>query len=258
MKLETLVADRDLVIFDLETTGTSIKVDRIVQFAGVRIFADGRPRERFTSLVNPLIAIPAAASQVHHITNEMVEEAPTFAELCPRVLEFLHSADLGGYNVLAFDLPLLRTELDRCGEKLNLTGLRVVDGMTIFKHFERRDLSSALRFYCGREHTAAHDALGDVEATIDVIQAQIDRYDAIPKTLNGLDKLSRGPRITPDGRLVWQDDKACMGFGKHQGVPLHEMVIKHSDYLKWILDSDFSDDVKDVIRKALAGNLPKP
>lgn len=256
MNLEEIVEDRDLVILDLETTGTNTKEDWIVQFAGVKIFADGRERETLVRLVKPAIPIPEAATAVHHITDEMVAEAPNFPELCDEVERFLENADLGGYNVLSYDIPLLRTELERCGRRLSLIGRRVVDGMTIFKHFERRDLGSALRFYCGEEHTSAHDALGDVVATIDVIQAQIERYSSIPKDLKGLDKLSRGNRITPDSEVVWNNDVPCMGFGKHRGTPLQEMVTKHEGYLRWILKSDFSYDVHDVIGKALKGILP--
>jgi DNA polymerase-3 subunit epsilon len=256
MNLEEIVEDHDLVILDLETTGTNTKEDWIVQFAGVRIFADGRERETLVRLVKPKIPIPEAATAVHHITDEMVASAPTFPELCPEIERFLEGADLGGYNVLSYDLPLLRTEMERCGRRLTLVGRRVVDGMTIFKHFERRDLGSALRFYCGTEHTTAHDALGDVEATIEVIQAQLDRYSSIPKDLIGLDKLSRGNRITPDSEIVWSNDVPCMGFGKHRGTPLQEMVKKHEGYLRWILKSDFSYDVHDVISKALKGVFP--
>jgi DNA polymerase-3 subunit epsilon len=258
MDLAEIVVERDLVVFDLETTGTSTREDWIVQFAAVRIFADRRPRRSFERLVKPGKPIPRAATDVHGITNEMVANAPTFARLADEILRFLTGADLGGYNVLGFDIPLLRTELERCGRKLSLVGRRIVDGMMIFKHYERRDLVSALRFYCGKEHGAAHDALGDVEATIEVIQAQLDRYSDIPKTLDGLYALSRGRRITTDGRILWQDGKPCIGFGKHQGVSLQEMAAKHDDYLKWMLASDFSDDVKDVIKRALLGDFPTP
>jgi DNA polymerase-3 subunit epsilon len=258
MDLEEILRDRDLVVLDLETTGTSIKTDRVVQFAGVRIFADRRPRENLELLINPGIPIPPSATEVNHITDEMVRDAPRFEAVSDRIERFLADADLAGFNVLAYDIPLLRAELERCHKPFNLVGRRVVDGMTIFKHYERRDLAAAVKFYCGVDQPTAHQALADALATVQVIQAQLDRYDDIPRTLEGLDRLSRGRRITPDGRLVWQEGVPCIGFGAHQGVPLQTMVKEHRDYLSWILKSDFSEEVKDVVARALKGKFPEP
>lgn len=258
MKLEKLAGDRDLVIFDLETTGTSVKADRIVQFAGIKIYSDGRPREQLVELVNPGMPIPPAATEVHHISDADVADAPRFCQLAAKIVDFFGQADVGGYNIVTFDLPLLRNELERCRIPFKMQGRRIVDGMMIFKHFERRDLTSALKFYCNKRHEEAHDALGDVKATIDVIQAQLDKYDALPKEMQGVNELILGRRVTPDGRLVWQDGEACLGFGQHAGVPLRLMVEKNRGYLEWMLRSDFPDDVKAILQRALNGDFPKP
>jgi DNA polymerase III subunit epsilon len=258
MKLEELIKERDLVVFDLETTGTSPRVDRIVQFAGVRVFADGRGRETLELKVNPEMPIPKGASDVHGITDEDVKNAPKLIAVADRLITFFDGADLGGYNVISYDLPLLRTELERVGRTLEVQDRRVVDGMVIFKIFESRSLEAALRFYCDEEHETAHDALGDVRATIDVIQAQLDRYERLPKDMEGLTEMLLGRRVTFDGKLVWQDGKACFGFGKHQGVPLQTMVRRQRGYLEWVLGSDFPDDVKTIIRRALEGQFPTP
>lgn len=260
MKLEEILNGRDLVIFDLETTGTSVKTDRIIQYGHLIIHADGRKREPYSTLINPEIPIPPEASAINGITNEMVEHAPRFCDFSPTLTKDIEGCDLGGYNVLAFDLPLLREEYRRCGKELDMIGRKVVDGLFIFRHYFRRDLASALRYYCDKEIEDAHTAIGDVRATIDVIEAQLDRHTDrdIPQDVPGLHRVCFGDRITPDGRIRWQDEMPCLSFGTHAGTPLQEMVknSKKRDYLQWILKSDFSEDVKTVITDALAGTFP--
>ena len=75
MRLEDILSGRDLVIFDLETTGTSVQTDRIVEFGAIRIFADGRRRKHLKGLINPTVPIPEGATKVHHITDEKIGRA---------------------------------------------------------------------------------------------------------------------------------------------------------------------------------------
>jgi DNA polymerase-3 subunit epsilon len=107
--------ERPLAIFDLETTGTDIGKDRIVEIAIVKIMPDGQvhkwpaqpgPEHRF--LINPTIPIAAEATMVHGISNEMVQGAPTFADVAQKLFKFLFDCDLGGFNSNRFDIPLLR------------------------------------------------------------------------------------------------------------------------------------------------------
>jgi DNA polymerase-3 subunit epsilon len=257
MQLEDLVrGGRDLVVLDLETTGTNVQNDRVVQLAAVKVHADGQPRARLVSLVNPGVPIPAEATGIHGITDADVAGAPSFPDVEPRLSAFVDGCDLGGYNVLSFDLPLLRAEYARHGRTFAMAGRRVVDGMVIFKHFERRTLEAAVEFYTGATHEQSHDALGDVLATIHVVEAQLDRYGQIPRDVPGLADLCYGHRVTADGRIVWRDGVACLGFGAHSGVPLATLARKNRGYLEWMLGRDFADDVKDVVRDALAGRFP--
>ena len=89
MRLEDFVEERDLVILDLETTGTSVQKDRVVQFAAVKVFADGRDRVTLESLINPEMKIPRGASEVHKITDDMVRTAPKFRDYAPGIADFL-------------------------------------------------------------------------------------------------------------------------------------------------------------------------
>jgi len=102
-------------VFDLETTGMNPRFDRIVEMAAIHVDVDGC-ETRFQSLVNPGCPIPWAATNVHHITNEMVADAPKFHEIAPKFLELAHGSVLVAHNA-RFDLGFLQESLARCGNQ---------------------------------------------------------------------------------------------------------------------------------------------
>ncbi len=232
-----LQLERPLAVFDLETTGTRIGRDRIVQIGIIRLMPDGT-RERYQTLVNPGIPIPADATAVHGITDLDVAMAPPLEAVAREVLAQFAGCDLSGFNVLRFDLPFLTEELHRVGHGWNTASVRVVDAQRIFHKMERRDLSAALKFYCGRDHAGAHDALADVEATADVLIAQLERYPELPADVGGLGGFSGDLDRYPDpaGKLRFDDrGQVCLSFGKYAGWPLEQIGRNDPGYLQWLM-----------------------
>lgn len=257
--MKGLILDRPLVYFDLETTGTDPATDRIVEISVLRVSPDGA-RESRTRRINPERPIPAEATAVHGIGDDDVRDEPSFRQIARGLLEFLGEADLAGFNVLRFDLPLLDREFRDCGLDLRLAGRRVVDAMTIYHRMERRDLSAAVRFYLGRSHDGAHAAEADVAASADVLEAQLERYPDLPRSVEELDAWIRGGRtagVDRSGKFVWQDGEAVLAFGKYQGKPLRRVARDDPGYLEWIAKSDFPPDAKQVAADALAGRFPR-
>ncbi|MBU8870990.1 MAG: 3'-5' exonuclease [Gemmatimonadales bacterium] len=259
--MKNLRRDRPLAVFDLETTGTDVKNDRIVQLAVIRIEPDGT-RTTLETLVNPQCPIPPGATAVHGITDADVSNQPTFAAIAPRVEELLTDADLAGYNSIRFDQPLLEAELQRVGSTLDLQNVRHLDAMTIFHKMERRDLSAAYRFYCGKEMVNAHSALADTAATLEILDAQVGHYEDIPDTTQALHDFCNADRarfVDRERKLAWNDQgEPEFTFGKLQGKTL-AVVCEDPDgrgYLEWMLKKDFSEDLKDVLRDALDGVFP--
>lgn len=158
-----LALSRSLVVNDAETTGRDPAADRIVELAAVK-FAPGEQTETYHVRLAPGVSIPAAATAVHGITDADLVGGPRFADAAGEILDFLRGADVAGYNVKAFDPPLLAAEFRRCRVELDLRGVAVLDPLQVYFDRERRDLASALRFYCGRDHVDAHGALADVLA----------------------------------------------------------------------------------------------
>jgi len=251
-----LTLERPLAFFDLETTGTRIGRDRIVQIGIVRLNAEGA-RQTWQSLVRPGIPIPPEATAVHGITDGDVAEAPDLADLAPTLLDQLAGCDLAGFNCLRFDVPFLAEELHRVGVAWDHASLRIVDVQRIFHQMEPRNLSAALRFYCGREHEGAHDALADVEATADVLLAQLERYpDQLQGTVDFLGQLSGDRQRSPDaaGKLRYDDaGNICLSFGKYAGWTLENIGRNDPGYLQWLLTkADLPGSTLTVMRNALA------
>ena len=239
---------KPLCFFDLETTGTDISKDRIVEIAILKLHPDGS-KETLESRVNPEMPIPAEASAVHGITNEMVAEVPTFKEQSQKIYAFFKGCDLAGFNSDRFDIPLLVEELLRAEIDFDFKSTKTVDVQTIFHKMEARTLSAALKFYCNEDLTDAHSALADTQATHDVLLAQLDRYNDLEPNVPFLNEFSTR-RKTADfaGFVVFdKSNEMCFGFGKHKGQKVTDILEKEPGYFGWVLNADFPRYTKKVL-----------
>jgi DNA polymerase-3 subunit epsilon len=251
----SLDLERPLAFFDLETTGTDPQRDKIVEIAIVRLELDGG-REATTRRIHPERPIPAEATAVHGIRDEDVSGAPTFGQVARELLDLHQDADLAGFNVRRFDVPLLDREFRDCGLDLALVKRRIVDAMTIFHKKEPRDLTAAVRFFLDRDHAGAHGAEADVQASIEVLEAQLARYPDLPRTIEALDAYCYpvpAGAVDRGGKFVLRDGEVVFAFGKQKGRALREVARAQRDYLEWILKQDFPEDARLLVEKALRG-----
>ncbi len=98
---------------DTETTGLSSQTDRIIEIGAVKFNKDGLISE-FSKLINPERPIPFSSTQIHHITDKMVQNEQPIKNIFPDFLDFLGDSVLIGHNV-NFDLRFLNAELERNG-----------------------------------------------------------------------------------------------------------------------------------------------
>ncbi len=252
--------DRPLVVFDIEATGLNKRTDRIVALALVRYEPVGTV-EQVSYLLNPGVPIPEETTAIHGITDEDVKDAPTFAEMAEVIERHFDGADLGGYNILGYDIQMLTEEFARANRPFSIEGRRILDAQRIFFRNEPRDLSAALRYYCGDDHENSHDALGDVLATIRVLGGQFERYSELPGEMDGLNDYCdpRDPSwVDRAGRLKWAKGEVVFNFGKFQGQSLRDTVVDDPNFVNWLLRSDFPDDTKQIVRDAVKGIFPEP
>lgn len=226
---------RPLAFLDLEATGLDCVADRILEIGVVVLHPDGQAKSWRQSF-NPGFPIPAASTEIHGITDEMVAGCPPFSDFAAKILAGLSGKDIAGYNLWRLDLPLLDTELRLCGLKLDLTGVQVIDAFGIFSKKEPRKLEDAVRKYCGREHTGSHGAAADAAATRDVLMGQLAMYgDLAAMDLESLANFSRiGDYKYADlaGKLYYDAEGfVCYAFGKNKGT----RVIDEPGFAEWCL-----------------------
>src|ERR1700704_155022 len=154
---------KPLAFIDLETTGTNMGTDRIIEIAIVKILPDGA-RNIKRKIINPEILIPQSSTEIHGFTNEMVKDAPTFKQVAHELKQMLDGCDIAGYNSNRFDIPVLVEEFLRAGIDFDIKGRKLLDVQKIFHQMEQRTLSAAYKFYCNKIHETAHSAEADASA----------------------------------------------------------------------------------------------
>jgi DNA polymerase-3 subunit epsilon len=251
--------DRPLAIIDLETTGTAPYRDRIVEIAIVKVHPDGRKESRCRRL-NPGIPIPPFSSNIHGIYDEDVAREPEFRQIAATLAKYLEGCDIAGFGVVQFDVPLLRAEFQRADVEFPMVGRRVIEAKSIYHAKEPRNLSAAHRFYCGEPFEGAHSADADAIATYRVLVAQLQRYRDLPRSLDGLHRLSN-PReadfVDSSGKLIWQGNEVYFNFGKHRNEPLREVCVTDHEYVHWLTMGDLPAELKTIFAAALQGRLPE-
>jgi DNA polymerase-3 subunit epsilon len=243
--------------FDLETTGTNITQDRIIEIAVIRIQPNGEQITRSHRL-NPTIPIPPEAAAIHGITDEDVKHLPTFKEVAREYAKLFEGADLAGFNILRFDLPLLVEEFLRADVEFDYSRKKIIDAQRIFHLMEKRTLAAAYRFYTGRDLADAHSAKTDTQASMEVLLAQIERYNNQPvldsqgrkigEIKNDMDELARlsaSDLVDLAGRMVRNEKgEEIFNFGKHKNKKVLDVLRDEPSYYDWMMNGDFPMDTK--------------
>ena len=253
-----LKLDKPLIIFDLETTGLSIFIDRIVEIAYLKIMPNGAVFKG-DFLINPEMEIPEESIEVHGITNNDVSGALTFKQKAADLWDVFHDCYYGGFNVIYFDLPMIRREFIRAGIDFEYDMMQIIDSKRIYQYMEPRTLSGAYKYYCNKEHKYAHNALSDVEVTAEIFNKQLEKYKEV-RDLDFVQKIhaeASGIYVDNERKFYWRYGKAHFAFSKYRDEPLEKIAKIDPGFLHWILSADFSTRIKEIIEGALKGEFPK-
>jgi len=246
-----------LCFFDLETTGINITQDRILEIAVIKVMPNGEVLRK-SNVVNPTIPIPAESTAIHGISEADVKDKPTFKEVAKEYAKFFEGADLAGFNILKFDVPVLVEEFLRAGVEFDYSRKKLIDAQKIFHMMEKRSLSAAFKFYCGKDMVDAHSAEADTEATMDVLFAQLERYEnqevtdglgkkigIIKNDMEVLHKLTASDLVDLAGRINRNDKgEPVFNFGKHKNKPVSQVFKEEPSYYDWMMNGDFPMDTK--------------
>ncbi len=242
---------RPIVFFDLETTGTDPAKDRIIEMALVKLMPNGT-REKYVKRVNPGMPIPKSSSDIHGITDEDVKDAPLFKLIAHEVYDWMKGCDMGGYASSKFDIPLMAEELLRVGIDVDFTDRNMIDVQQIFFKMEARTLSAAYSFYCNKQMENAHNAEADILATIEVLEAQLDKYEDLSKEVKALhDFTNQDQYVDYARRIVMKDGHPVFNFGKNKGRKVEEVFTQEPQYYDWMMQADFALHTKQKISEIL-------
>lgn len=252
---------KPIIFLDLEATGLTIGLDRIVEISMMKVNVDNTTEIK-TMRINPEIPIPDKVSKIHGLYEKDLIDAPTFKQAAPELLRFIGNADLAGYNSNKYDIPLLAEEFLRVEADFDLKGRRLIDVQNIFHFMEPRNLAAAYKFYCNKPLENAHSAEADTVATYEIFLAQLEKYkdaemeDAkgikFKPVQNDIGKISELTTKTKNadlaGRIIFNENGIeVFAFGKHKDKPVEDVFTKEPSYYTWIMQGDFPLYTKKVI-----------
>jgi DNA polymerase-3 subunit epsilon len=246
-----------LCFFDLETTGTNIIQDRIIEIAVIKLTSNGETFRK-SDLINPTVPIPAESASIHGLTDADVKNKPTFKEVAKEYARFFEGADLAGFNILKFDIPILVEEFIRAGVEFDYSRKKIIDSQRIYHLMEKRTLAAAYQFYLNKQLADSHTAEADTEASMEVLLAQVERYQNQPVTdglgkkigeikndMDALAQLTTSDLVDLAGRMIMgKQGEVFFNFGKHKGKKVLDVLRNEPSYYDWMMNGDFPLDTK--------------
>jgi DNA polymerase III subunit epsilon len=246
-----------ICFFDLESTGINITRDRIIEIAVIKVMPNGEVLRK-SNLLNPGMPIPPESSVFHGIYDEDVKDKPLFKEVAKEYARFMEGADLSGFSILKMDVPMLVEEFLRAGVDFDYSRKRIIDAQKIFHLMEKRTLSAAYRFYMSKELAESHTAEADAEASMEVLIAQVEKYEGqevtdtagkkvgeIKNDMEVLSKIVAADMVDLAGRMVKNEKgEEIFNFGKHKSKKVTAVLKEEPAYYDWMMNGDFPQDTK--------------
>lgn len=259
-----------LAFLDLETTGTDIVQERIIEISIIKLMPN-KERLVFYKRINPEKVIPMEATLIHGIRDDDLKDKPTFKQIAKEIIVFLRGADLAGFNLLRFDIPILIESFLRAELDFKIENRKIIDVQKIFHLMEKRTLKAAYQFYCQKELQGAHNAMVDSEATLEILIEQIKRYDNQPvvdllgnvlgivkNDVKALHDLTNSNLVDFAGKMVYNEKKLpIFNFGKFKGRVVTEVLKEEPSYYHWMLQGNFPLDTKRKLTKIKMGMVEK-
>lgn len=231
--------ERDVIFFDLETTGPDTVHDRIIELGAKKIKPNFEIIE-YHARFNPIIPIDPQATEKHGMTNADLVNEPLFEAKAQEIFAFFQNADLAGYNIKKFDVPFLAEEFLRSKLIWNLSNVKYFDPFRIWQHFEGRTLTDAYKRFCDKDLVNAHSAMADIDATIEIATAQLKMFN-----ITSMDQASdlslyekEKNAIDLAGKLTVINGEEYFTFGKYADRKFVDILKEDANYIDWASKSE--------------------
>jgi DNA polymerase-3 subunit epsilon len=156
------------------------------------------------------------------------------------------------------DVPMLVEEFIRAGVDFDYQRKKIIDTQKIFHLMEKRTLAAAYRFYMQKDLQDSHTAEADAEAAMEVLLAQLEKYDGqdvtdasgrkvgeIRNDMEVLGNLISADMVDLAGRMVKNErGEEIFNFGKHKNKKVAAVLKEEPAYYDWMMNGDFPQDTK--------------
>ncbi len=214
------------VCIDCEATGLDTESDRVIEIAAVK-FTFQEILDSMESLIDPGCTISAASQEIHHISQDMVQNKPKVQEILPALLKFIDKHILVGHGI-GFDIALLTEEAKRAQIPSSLPSLISIDTLRLARLYGESPSNSLeqLRKHFNIEPEGAHRAMSDVIVNIEIFKHLSSPFKTTKELLTRLEKPIQ---------------IKTMPLGKYKGRRFDEIPL---EYLHWALKKDFDQDLR--------------
>ena len=241
----------NIVVFDIETTGLDRTKDQIIQFAALKIDTDNnKVIDDLNLYIQPTgdsWHIDIAAYFKHHISPEFLADKPFLKDVAQQIVDFIGDNPVLTYNGNGFDIPFLKSEINKYGFDIDFANRDCYDAFLEEKRRHGITLENTYKKYKGKtmEESGldAHNAFSDIKATYSVFYAQQAEQKYGPEKMYGEDGVIK--EIDFCGEM-----KPCFSIGKYRGVSLEYVAKYDQGYLNWAVSDkcNFMQSTKDFIR----------
>lgn len=222
----TLLQDEVFICFDVESTGLDYNKDRIIEIAAIQ-FTLKENLSSFHYLINPEMPIPLESQKIHHISDAMVADKPTIAQVLPDFCAFLGDYPIVGHGI-SFDISILQAALQKAHLPISLDKKVVIDTLRLARLYGESPSNSldVLRQHFNIPFEGSHRAMNDVTINIQVFKQLTKKFKTLAELLQCLKK----PILMK-----------MMPLGKYKGRLFKEIPL---DYLLWARRQKFDQDLR--------------
>lgn len=243
--------NRNIVAFDVETTGLDTSNDYVIQLSAVKFDIDFNIIAEMNKYVLPLkeFTIADGAFEKHGISKEyLVANGLPMKEVGEEFIEFIESCDMLSYNGNRFDVKILSKDLKAVGLDLDLNRT-FYDALALEAKLQPRTLDAIYKKYTGKDLENAHNALYDVKATIEIFKHQLNTFTEQDVTLDEIMGFEESQIFDVDGMFKKEEDKIIFTKGKYRGIEFMQICKEDTGYIKWYMNNpDFSNHTKNILR----------
>jgi len=241
--------NKNLVVFDLETTGLDKEVDQIIQFSAVKVDKSFKIIDKLDYLIEPdgNYEITIQAYVKHHIHPDNLKGKPHLADVADNIIDFFGDCDILTYNGMSFDIPFLIKALLRVGKKISFVNRKIYDsyleerrrhGLTLEDTYKRYNEGKGME----DNGLTAHNALSDVMATLNIFEHQQSEYPVEDEKIVSEDNIIVS-------KLFNNTNQYCFNVGKYKNLPVSYIATFDQGYLHWCVEkASFLDTTKNFIK----------